>query len=155
MGTTRTARAEPRPWAFWPLRVLVTLAATLLFVQAVLAGQFLSGSYGSLLWHQNNAALTDMVLIAAIPAGVLVRWPGRGPLWPTFAVAGLLAISYTQSELGFSRVLTVHVPLGVAMIMLAAVLTAWVWWQPRNSHRGPGAARTDRTSEPIEDGDVS
>lgn len=128
-----TQRAVPAPhaWAYWPFRLLVSAAATLLFVQAVLAGQFLSGSYGSLLWHQNNAALTDMVLIAAIPAAVLVRWPGRGPLWPPFAVVGLLAISYGQSELGFSRVLTVHVPLGVVMIMIGAVLTGWAWRRPR------------------------
>lgn len=144
MKATKASRRQPRSWAFWPFRILVTLATTQLFVQAVLAGQFLSGSYTSLLWHQNNAALTDMVLIAAILTGILVRWPGNGPLWPTFAVTGLLAISYVQSELGFSRILAIHIPLGVVITMIAGLLTAWVWWQPRVSTPGPEPARADK-----------
>jgi hypothetical protein len=114
-------------WTPWPFRLLSGIAAVLFALQAVFAGQMLSGTFGALQWHQNNAALADMVLFAAIPAALLLRWPGRGPLWPVFAVLGLLVLSYTQSALGFARLLTVHVPLGVAVILAAGTLAVWSW----------------------------
>lgn len=118
---------------FWPFRILATLVALLFFLQAVYAGQFLSGTFGALLQHQTKAALTDFALFATVPAAVLVRWPGRGPWWPILAVVGLIVLSYTQSELGFSRIVTVHIPLGVVIILLSTGLAIWGWRAPLRS----------------------
>lgn len=119
------------PWCYWPFRILASVIAILFGLQAVLAGQLMSGRFGALLAHQNNAALADFALIAALPAAVLVRWPGRGPWWPMVAVPALFGLSAAQSTLGFGRVLAVHVPLGVVIIVLALALAIWSWRHPR------------------------
>ena len=47
---------------------------------------------------------------------------------------GLFGLIALQIMLGFARVLTVHVPLGVAIILLAVLLVIWAW----RPHHGPG-----------------
>jgi hypothetical protein len=131
--------AARRPaWVYVPYRVLITLAQFLVLLQPVLAGQFLSGKYGALQWHQNIAALIDMVLIVATVAAVLIKWPGHGPFWPIFVPPGLLVLTYTQNQTGFHRVLALHVPLGVLIILVMVPLTIWTWL--------PRPGRSDRTS---------
>lgn len=137
-----SARSDSAPpLGHLALRILVTVVAVLFFLQAVFAGQFLSGTFGSLLMHQNNAALTDMVLFVTVPAAVLLRWPGRGPFWPILAVLGLIVLSYTESSLGSSRIITLHIPLGVAIILLSTGLAIWAWraspvsWSRRRARR--------------------
>ncbi len=133
-------------WFLWPYRVIVTLVAALSYVQAVLAGQFLSGTYGSLLGHQNTAAVIDMLLILAIPIAVVITVWGRRSWWPVVFVVGLLALTSTQNQLGFARILTVHIPLGVAIIMLATAVAIWAWRAtatatPATPSAGTGAGR--------------
>lgn len=84
----------------------------------------------------DTAALTDMLLFVTLPAAALLRWPGRGPWWPLLAVVGLIALSYTQTYLGTERVLTVHVPLGVAIILLSTGMAVWSWF-----YRSPARRR--------------
>lgn len=132
-----TDLAAPRfGWTRWPFRVLATLVAVLFYLQAVYAGQFLSGTLGGLTRHHDNAALTDMLLFVTLPAAALLRWPGRGPWWPLLAVVGLIALSYTQTYLGTERILTVHVPLGVAIILLSTGVAVWSWF-----YRSPARRR--------------
>jgi uncharacterized membrane protein YfcA len=108
-----------------------------LFDQAVFAGQFLAGSFGSLATHRANATLAGVAVMLSTIAAVLVRWPGGGPLWPAGACLGLFALIGVQIGLGFNRVLSVHVPLGVAIILLTALLAGWAW------RRHPTAVPTD------------
>lgn len=124
-----------RAWVYVPYRVLITLALFIVLLQPVLAGQFMSGEYGALLWHQNAAAVLDMVLIASVVAGVLIKWPGRGPFWPILAPLGMLVLTYTQNELGFSRLVALHVPLGVLIILVMLPLTIWTWQPLRSRDR--------------------
>jgi hypothetical protein len=111
----------------WPFRVTMSVAAVMLADQAVFAGQFLSGTFGALHTHRENATYSGIAVLAAAGAAVLIRWPGRGPLWPALAALGLFGLIALQIVLGFARLLTVHIPLGVAIIGLAAGLTAWSW----------------------------
>jgi hypothetical protein len=122
---------KPVRWAYWPFRILISLVTVIFALQAIFAGQIMSGTFGSLLVHQNNAALADMVLIVSIPAAILLRWPGRGPFWPLLAVLALIAVSYTQSYFGFQRLMTVHVPLGLTIIIVSLELARWAWRVPR------------------------
>jgi hypothetical protein len=112
---------------YWPFRVMVSAAAVLLFNQAVFAGQFLSGTFGALHTHRDNATAAGIVVLAAALAAIPIRWPGRGPSWPILACLGLFGLIALQMRLGFARVLTVHVPLGVAIIVLAVLLVSWAW----------------------------
>ena len=51
--STRSGR-----WAAWAFRVLITAAAVLLFNQAVLAGQFMSGTFEALEFHAFGATIS-------------------------------------------------------------------------------------------------
>ncbi|GAA4995990.1 hypothetical protein GCM10023317_25410 [Actinopolymorpha pittospori] len=125
-------------WAHWPFRIVISVAALLLFDQAVFAGQFLSGTFGSLQTHRANATTAAFAVLAAGACAVLLRWPGRGPLWPCLACLGLFGLIALQIALGFARVLTIHIPLGVSIIALAVGLAIWAWRY--GPSRAPGAA---------------
>jgi hypothetical protein len=117
----------------WPFRVVMSAAAVMLFDQAVFAGQFLAGTFGALHTHRANATYSGIAVLIAAAAGVLIRWPGRGPLWPALAALGLFGLIALQIVIGFARLLALHVPLGVAIIALAAGLAVWSWRPARAS----------------------
>jgi hypothetical protein len=131
--TTSTAastavEATPAPrWPRWVFRIASTVAAIMLFDQAIFAGQFLSGSYNSLHVHRENATYAGISVLVAAVAAVLLRRPGRGPWWPALACLGIFGLIALQIVLGFARAIRLHVPLGVAIIMLATALAIWAW----------------------------
>jgi len=114
-------------WTHLPFRVVITAAAVLLFDQAVFAGQFLAGTFGALHTHRENATVAGLTVLGAAVAAVPVRWPGKGPIWPVFACLGLFGLIALQIVLGFARVLAVHVPLGVSIILLVTLLAVRAW----------------------------
>jgi hypothetical protein len=139
--------AVGRPsWPRWLFRVCMTVAATLLANQAVYAGQFLAGTYGSLLTHRENATYSGIAVAVAAAAAVLLRWPGRGPLWPVLATVGLFGLIAAQIAIGFARIITVHIPLGVAVIVVAVLLTVWAWRDPRPPDGNAARLRRVRSS---------
>ena len=114
-------------WTRWPLRVTSSLAALFLFNQAVFAGQFLAGAFPALQSHRDNATYAGIAVLVAAAAAVLIRWPGGGPIWPAPAFLALFGLIAAQIALGFGRVLAVHIPLGVTIILGALLLAAWSW----------------------------
>jgi hypothetical protein len=120
----------------WPFRLSMSAAALMLFDQAVFAGQFLSGSFTALRTHRENATYAGIAVLIAAICAALLRWPGatrtrRGPVWPLLACLGLFGLIALQIVVGFARTLTLHIPLGVAIILLAAWLAVWSWrYQP-------------------------
>jgi len=121
-------------WTRWPLRITSSLAALLLFNQAVFAGQFLAGTFPALQNHRDNATYAGIAVLAAAVAAALIRWPGGGPIWPVPAFLALLGLITVQITLGFLRVLAVHIPLGVTIIVAALLLAAWSWrYRPATS----------------------
>jgi heme A synthase len=137
---TDQTRARPPRWAYLPFQISVTVAALLLFDQAIFAGQFLSGTFGSLHTHRENATFAGIAVLMATACAVFIRWPGQGPKWPPLACLGLFALIALQIVLGFARQLAVHVPLGVSIIMLAVLLVIWAW-RPRTPVPATGAAQ--------------
>jgi hypothetical protein len=103
------------------------VAAVMLLDQAVFAGQFLAGSYDALHTHRENATFAGISVLVSTVAGVLVRVPGRGPWWPTIANLGIFGLVALQIVLGFARAIAIHVPLGVATILLAVVVAVRAW----------------------------
>jgi len=114
-------------WTRWPLRITSSLAALLLFNQAVFAGQFLAGTFPALQNHRDNATYAGIAVMVAAAAAALIRWPGGGPIWPLPAFLALFGLIALQITLGFRRVLAVHIPLGVTIILAALLLSAWSW----------------------------
>jgi hypothetical protein len=151
----RRTTVQPRTgagWVYWPFRVVVSAAGVLLFNQAVFAGQFLSGTFGAVHTHRENATAAGIAVLAAALAAVPIRWPGRGPSWPILACLGLFGLIALQMRLGFARVLAVHVPLGVAIIVLAVLLVLWAW-RPHHRPAGPTAGQpTDDTAAAVPEG---
>jgi hypothetical protein len=120
-----------RRWTRWPFRITASVAALLLFNQAVFAGQMLAGTFPALQTHRANATCAGLAVLLAGAAAALIRWPGRGPLWPLLACLGLFGLIAAQIALGFARVLTLHIPLGVLIILGGLLLAYWSWrYQP-------------------------
>ena len=116
-------------WPRWLFRGTSALAAVMLFNQAVFAGQFLAGSYDALHTHRENATYAGICVLVSTVAAVLVRAPGRGPWWPLVATVGIFGLVALQIVLGFARAITAHVPLGVATVLLAALVAILAWRQ--------------------------
>jgi hypothetical protein len=114
-------------WAVWAFRILITAAAVLLFNQAVLAGQFMSGTYEALEFHAFGATISEVVVLLAAVAAGWARFRRRYPLWPAVVTALLFVAINVQEFAGEERILTVHIPLGVAIIVVVSGLTVWTW----------------------------
>jgi hypothetical protein len=127
-------------WARVVFRICCTVSAVLLFNQAVFAGQFLGGSFASLQTHRDNATIAGIAVLVTAAAGLVVRLRG-GPGWPALACLGLFGLIALQIVLGFQRALTVHIPLGVAIIGLMVLVMGWSW------RRTPGAEVARRPVE--------
>lgn len=116
----------------WFLRVVATAHLVMVLAQPVLAGMFLTGDVDAIAMHStigSTLATVELVLIAATLAYV-VR---RGRLWVLPAAVLLFLAVGLQIGMGYSRALQVHIPLGVAIVTAAVLLTIWVW--------SPAAAR--------------
>ncbi|GAA3452249.1 DUF4175 domain-containing protein [Dactylosporangium matsuzakiense] len=118
---------------YWPFRIVMSAAAVMLVDQAVFAGQFLAGTFGALHTHRVNATYSGIAVLVAAVAAVPIHRPGRGPLWPVLACLGLFGLIALQIALGFARLLALHVPLGVAVIGLAAAMAVWSWRPARSA----------------------
>ena len=115
----------------------ITLAAIGYLFQAVSAGQFLDGDYAFLRVHQLGTTVVDVLMFLALVATVLLKWVARGPLTPLVAVLATLIASQAQAATGASRIIWLHIPLGVIVIGLAWA-TAWMAWnvaRPREDGR--------------------
>ncbi|MDF5755588.1 hypothetical protein [Spongiactinospora sp. TRM90649] len=123
-----------RPRLAWSLRVLVTTHLAGVLAQAALAGMFVTGDVGMLAAHRDNAVVTHVLTFSMTVAAVLVWRPARGPAWPAWTGGGLIVAENVQIVLGQERILGLHMPLGMLIFGVSAVLTVWAW-------RWTGAAR--------------
>ena len=128
---TTTAVQQTRRWPIGVFRLTTSAAAVLAFNQAVFAGQFLSGTYAALRLHRDMANAVVALVAASIIAAVLWRRVGRGPRWPIPATIALFVLTAFQTYLGYSLQLAVHIPLGVAVILLLTALTVTAWRRTR------------------------
>jgi len=99
-GTSVATVAEPRPvareavpgWIVGLMRIVVTLWAVLVFLQPVLAGQFLDGNDDLVAVHGTNAAFVLLIALVVLIGAVLLWRPGHGAAWPVGASALLLIL---------------------------------------------------------------
>ncbi|MFI0352664.1 hypothetical protein [Actinomadura sp. 9N407] len=119
----------------WTLRLSATGHLAGVLLQAALAGMFVTGDVGMLAWHRNNAGVTHALLYVQSVAAVLLWRPGRGPSWPAWASGALVAAETAQVALGQSRVIAAHIPLGMAIFGVSALLTVWTWRTPSQAAR--------------------
>ena len=103
---------------------MLALHALAVLAQAVLAGQFLSGIEGPVLFHEWTAWLILALSAAQI---ILALWLARisGPLWLWVASIFIFISEALQVGTGYGRFLGVHVPLGV--FVFGAVIWMLLW----------------------------
>lgn len=104
------------------LRLLFWMLVLAYLGQSVLAGQFLSGTYVALRMHQLGGTTSDLILFLAVVMGALLRWQAKGRAWPFWAAVSLLATNQVQNGAGAARLISLHIPLGVALLAVAVVV---------------------------------
>lgn len=131
---------SPHLPALWALRLVAGVHALMALSQPLSIGTYLDGVIGALSWHRGVGA---SVLVVTMLAGalallvVLLRGSPRHLIPP----AALFVIETAQIATGSTRVLAVHVLLGVATVLAAAWYAVWLWrptaTRPRPSHPVP------------------
>jgi hypothetical protein len=116
--------SKPTLWVF---RIAVSLTAVLTFAQALFAGSFLAGHFDMLAIHKNNSTYVVVAAALTIVAAVLLWRPGRGPAWPVWVSLAFFGCLALQTFLGYRRLLSLHVPLGTAIIAALLPLLVWAW----------------------------
>ncbi|WEV77307.1 hypothetical protein O9K63_11985 [Janibacter cremeus] len=131
MATPVLAHPPTRPSAahlltLWTFRMVALLQAALFVLQPISIGSFLQGSWAAFDLHSVIGGLlvplTMLTGLVGLVLAVLARRVGPG-----VGVAVLAVLTTVQVGLGHTRQLAVHVPLGVALVALAAWLCVWSW----------------------------
>jgi hypothetical protein len=132
MTSTSPAKASPSvapTWPLWTYRIVATIAAVLLFVQSILAGQFIADKHDKLAFvlHRDNAIISVIVVLVVVVAAILSVWPGGGRRTVLPRAIGLLVVTAGEAAAGFAKLPALHVPLGVALIGIAAWMAISSW----------------------------
>ncbi|WP_020580304.1 hypothetical protein [Actinopolymorpha alba] len=98
---------------FRALRILVPLLAAAILLQAISAGQILSGNTAMRALHSAGMLLVLLLAILQLVAAILVWRPGRGPGRMVGSSIGLIVAIIVQAALGAAHVRGLHIPLGV------------------------------------------
>jgi hypothetical protein len=117
-------------WPAWTYRIVATLAAVLLFIQSILAGQFIADKHDKLAFmlHRENAILATVVVLVLVLAAILSVWPGGGRRTVLPRAIGLLVVTAGEAAAGFGKLTQLHVPLGVLLIGIAAWMAVSSWF---------------------------
>lgn len=100
-------------------RWVTVLHTFLLCLQPFLAGSSLDGSETALDWHGINASVILTVGLVQSLVGIVLWRPGGGPGWPALVAIGLFAMAFIQLEVGYGANLSVHLPLGVSIVVVS------------------------------------
>jgi hypothetical protein len=132
MSSTSVNQRPPSVAPTWPLstyRIVATLAAVLLFIQSILAGQFIADKHDKIAFtlHRENAIISVIVVLVLVVAAILTVWPGGGRKTVLPRAIGLLVVTAGEAAAGFAKLTALHVPLGVLLIGIAAWMAVLSW----------------------------
>jgi hypothetical protein len=108
------------------MRGFVTVHAVAIFAQPVFAGRYLIGDYDMLALHALGANVVFFLGLAQLVPAVLL-WRRSGTSWPFWASLVLVLGETGQYFAGLAGALDLHVPLGVALVSLAAIMLVGIW----------------------------
>ncbi|GAA3716716.1 hypothetical protein GCM10022204_40640 [Microlunatus aurantiacus] len=118
--------SPPRPRLLVALQTEATVLMSLAIGQAGLAAGFLGGQGGLRPVHGVNAYALLAVTVAIILTAVAHRRSG-GPRWPVLAGAILLVVETLQLTLARFDVVGLHIFCGVLFVVLATLLTSYLF----------------------------
>lgn len=125
------------------LRIVLVLHATLVVVQPVMAGYFLSGEVDAMAVHSPLGSTLWMLAFLQIFVAGLYWLAGRGRGWPVLASIGLFIAEMTQMTFGHTQTMSVHIPLGTSIVVAVALLAIWSF-RPAARRVRPRRVRSER-----------
>ncbi|MGY0388280.1 hypothetical protein ACWZJV_15030 [Nocardioides sp. WG-D5] len=118
--TTEIRQRRPRISLFC-FRAVAVLIALFAIGQPIFIGSYFSGTFEALGLHSAGAAaLQALGLLLPIAAGAVVAMRGRW--WFLVWSVVLFLLIHVQAILGYTRVLQLHVPVGVLTVGIAVAL---------------------------------
>ena len=107
------------------LRAILVVHVIAVVTQPLMAGFYLSGEVDAMNVHSTIGSTLWMISLLQL-AVALVYWRfSGGEIYPAIATLVLLVAELFQMLLGQTRGMTMHVPLGAAIVTGVLVLTAW------------------------------
>jgi hypothetical protein len=136
-STVAPSTSSAPTWPLWTYRIVATVAAVLLFIQSILAGQFIADKHDKLAFmlHRENAIIASVVVLILVVAAILSVKPGGGSRLVLPRAIGLLVVTAGEAAAGFAKLTALHIPLGVLLIGIAAWMAISSWFpngSPRN-----------------------
>ena len=116
------------------LRCVLIAHTIVLFAQAAVAGEFLSGTDGVVKFHEWTAWIVLAVCVTQIAIVALALRSGAASLWLLIGTVLIFLAEVLQSGTGYAQFLRVHVPLGV-------VTFAAVSWQTISLFRASAGSK--------------
>lgn len=115
-----------RTATLWVFRFLALLQAILFVLQPISIGSFLQGSWAAFDMHSIVGGLLVLPTMATAAVGLLLAVLARR-VWVGVGSMALGVLTTAQVGIGHTGLVSVHVPLGVALVALAVWLCAWSW----------------------------
>jgi hypothetical protein len=120
------------------LRVVAVAHALVMLAQPVLAGRYLDGEVDAIALHGLNASVVAGFDVLQLACAVAFFWKGHGRAWPLWSSLAIAVGVEVQVGFGYARILVVHAPLGVSLIVAQILITVWLF------RAGSGVARAHR-----------
>jgi len=136
------AQAGPRV-TLHVLRVVAVLHALAFLAQPVFAGKYLEGDVDALALHDANAIVVTGLDVIQLVCAIVFFWKGRGRAWPIWASLAIALLVEVQVGMGYARLLVVHLPLGVSLVVGQILTTVWLFRADAATPR-PRRPRRDR-----------
>ncbi|WP_433275652.1 hypothetical protein ACQPZA_31145 [Pseudonocardia xinjiangensis] len=106
---------------------MITVHALAVLAQPVLAGLFLTGDVDAIGVHGLIGSLLILAAMVVIAVALAYVLGGRGRLWILPVAVLLFLADAFQVTAGYARQLELHIPLGVAIVVVSVLLAAWAW----------------------------
>lgn len=115
-----------RTTSLWVFRLLALVQAISFALQPVSIGSFLQGNWVAYDLHQavggTLVVWTAITGVVGLALAILAR-----RIWLGIGVVVLCILTTAQVAFGATGVMSVHVPLGVALVGIAVWMSAWSW----------------------------
>jgi hypothetical protein len=132
---TPASTRRPRV-SLWTLRFLLTGHLMAVLAQPVLAGRYLTGDVDAIKVHGLIGSLLALVAMTLMVGALAYVVGGRGQLWVLPVTVLVFLAEGFQIGIGYSRQLELHIPVGVAIVVAAVLLAAWIWTPSAGRPRG-------------------
>jgi hypothetical protein len=109
------------------LRVVAVLHSLAFLAQPVFAGGYLMGDVDDLKLHDVNAFVVTALDVIQLVCAIVFFWKGRGRAWPIWASLAIALAVEVQVGMGYERLLVVHLPLGVSLVVGQILTTVWLF----------------------------